>query len=106
MVSSGILALGIAAVIVSIGMLGIINYLSFLNYLKTKKHSLLQSLLNKKSIIPLPYYINLDPRQWFTFVVNIHNEKDKRLKIHKILYLVTLVSMIIVSISLFIYVYS
>ncbi len=70
-------------------LVGFINQFLHMRYLKKHKTVIYNSLENKKSIIKLPIFMNLDPKKFWKYSFVILKEKDKRLKMHKIIYLTT-----------------
>lgn len=82
---------------VILGIIGIINYVLFIKYLEKNHFTLLKKLENKKSIIKLPTIINLDP-YFFKYVFTIQKSDDYKIKIHKIIYQICLIGVIILLI--------
>lgn len=81
-------------ILVTIGLLsfltGFVNHFLHMRYLKKHKPTIYNSLENKKSLIKLPIFMNLDLKKWWKYNFNFMNEKEKRIKLHKIIYIISL----------------
>ena len=60
-----------------------LNWIIFYNYLKKKRPKVLEKIRNKKSIIRLPTIINLDIKEFLTYLIKDDKQDDIRIKIHK-----------------------
>lgn len=79
---------------------GLINHFLYMGYLKKYKPLIYNSLANKKSLIKLPTFMNLDLKLFWKYNLNFVKEKDHRIKLHKIIYLTISFIFIVVSIIL------
>lgn len=83
-------------IIIISAIVGIINNLKFMQYLKRNRPQILDNLINKHSLIKLPYYMNIKPREFISYCIHINKkEDDKRIIFHKITYLVSISSFLI-----------
>lgn len=74
-----------------LGIFVVITYYKFLIYLKAKSPEIIDLLINKESLINLPFFMNIKPLDFLRYCFKIDKKHDdRRIRKYKISYLSTL----------------